>query len=295
MAWIKSEQALASHPKVHLLAKELGIGVPQVIGHLHLLWWWALDYADDGNLTRYRDFIPNASQWTGDEEYFIESLIKHNFIDVIDNKLIIHDWLDYTGALIETREKDAERKRQARARKSENSKNSQNRTSWETTDTNKLSGTSVGRPEDIPTPSNVEKTRLEKTRQEQTIEGNSKELQQIDTVKTDNKIVFKALCETLEYDTQGLTTTARGQLNKASKELAEVGATPHDIEVRAKNFALSFGWKPTPMALVKHWASMQQPQPKLSPKELNDLQSKMRRANELDNWADDNDNVIGKG
>ena len=32
MAWIKSEQALASHPKVHLLAKELGISVPQVIG-----------------------------------------------------------------------------------------------------------------------------------------------------------------------------------------------------------------------------------------------------------------------
>jgi hypothetical protein len=63
MAWIKSEQALASHPKVHLLAKDLGISVPQAVGHLHLLWWWALDYADDGDLTRYRDFIPSASQW----------------------------------------------------------------------------------------------------------------------------------------------------------------------------------------------------------------------------------------
>ena len=40
---------------------------------------------------------------------------------------------------------------------------------------------------------------------------------------------------------------------------------------------------------------MQQPQPKLSPKELNDLQTKMRRANELDNWVDDNDNESGKG
>ena len=286
MAWIKSEQALASHPKVHLLAKELGISVPQVIGHLHLLWWWALDYADDGNLTRYRDFIPNASQWVGDEEIYVTSLIKLGFIDVKDEQLYIHDWLDYTGALIETREKDAERKRQARARKSSNAKTSANRSEWET-NTNKPSGASVGRPEDVPTPSNVEKTRLEETILEQTIEGNSKELQQIDTVKTDNKVVFKALCETLQYDTQGLTTTARGQLNKASKELAEVGATPHDIEVRAKNFALSFGWKPTPMALVKHWASMQQPQPKLSPKELSDLQSNMRRANELETWADD--------
>ncbi len=288
MAWIKSEQALASHPKVHLLAKELGVSVPQVIGHLHLLWWWALDYADDGNLTRYRDFIPNASQWVGDEEIYISSLIKHEFIDVQNDKLYIHDWLDYTGALIETREKDAERKRQARARKSTNSKNSANRSEWETgTDITNPSDVSVGHPQDIPTPSAVEKTRLEKTRQDKTNSGNSKELQQIDNVKTDNKVVFKALCDTLQYDMQGLTATSRGQLNKASKELAEVGATPHDIDVRAKNFALSYGWKPTPMALVKHWASMSQPQPKLSPKELEKLQSNMRRANELDTWVED--------
>tara|TARA_Y100000004_G_scaffold10630_1_gene11571 strand:- start:3035 stop:3916 length:882 start_codon:yes stop_codon:yes gene_type:complete len=291
MAWIKSEQALASHPKVHLLAKTLGISVPQVIGHLHLLWWWALDYADNGDLTRYKDFIPNASQWDGDEKLYIDSLIEHGFIDVEGNKLIIHDWLDYTGALIETREKDAERKRLAR--QSKNAKNSANRTSWETTDTNKPSGVSVGRPEDVPSPSNVEKTRLEKTRQDKTNIGNSIELQQTEVVveKTDNKVIFSALCSVLEYDTNGLTTTARGQLNKASKELAEVGATPHDIEVRAKNFALSFGWKPTPMALVKHWASMIQPQPKLSPQELNQLQSNMRKANELDNWVKDDEEV----
>ena len=194
MAWIKSEQALASHPKVHLLAKTLGISVPQVIGHLHLLWWWALDYADNGDLTRYKDFIPNASQWDGDEKLYIDSLIEHGFIDVEGNKLIIHDWLDYTGALIETREKDAERKRLAR--QSKNAKNSANRTSWETTDTNKPSGVSVGRPEDVPSPSNVEKTRLEKTRQDKTNIGNSIELQQTEVVveKTDNKVIFSALC-----------------------------------------------------------------------------------------------------
>ena len=79
MAWIKSEQALASHPKVHLLAKELGVRCTTSYCHLHLLWWWALDYADDGNLTRYRYFIPNASQWVGDEEIYISSLIKHEF------------------------------------------------------------------------------------------------------------------------------------------------------------------------------------------------------------------------
>ena len=283
MAWIKSEQALASHPKVHLLAKDLGVSVPQSVGHLHLLWWWALDYADDGNLTRYRDFIPNASQWVGDEDLFITSLIKHNWIDEVDGKLVIHDWLDYTGALIETREKDAERKR--KYRQSKNAKTSQNRDSW--SDTTKPSGASAGHPEDIPTPSAVDKTRLEKTRLDKSI-SNSKELQQtVNDEKTNHKTVFSALCRVLEYDTNGLTTSSRGQLNKASKELAEVGATPHDIEVRAKNFALSFGWKPTPTALVKHWASMVTPQPKLSPDELNKLQTGLRTANSLTEWADD--------
>lgn len=291
MAWIKSEQALASHPKVHLLAKDLGINVPQAVGHLHLLWWWALDYADDGNLTRYRDFIPSASQWTGDEELFIESLIKHGWLDKKDSELFIHDWLDYTGALIETREKDAERKR--RYRQSKVAKTSANRDVWSESsenDTTRLEQASSGRPEDIPSPSDVDKTRLEKTRLDETNSGNSKELQQTNTTKVDNKVIFSALCSVLEYDTKGLTQSARGQLNKASKELAEVGATPHDIEVRAKNFALSFGWKPTPTALVKHWASMVRPQPKLSPEELSKLQTSMRTASALTDWADD-DNI----
>jgi len=286
MAWIKSEQALASHPKVHLLAKDLGISVPQAVGHLHLLWWWALDYADDGNLTRYRDFIPSSSQWSGDEELFITSLIKHNWIDEKGGELWIHDWLDYTGALIETREKDAERKR--KYRQSKNAKNSQNRDTW--SDTTKLEKASGGHPEDIPSPSAVEKTRLEKTRQDKSI-SNSKELQPtVSDEKTNHKTVFSALCKVLEYDTNGLTASSRGQLNKASKELAEVGATPHDIEVRARNFALSFGWKPTPIALVKHWASMSTPQPKLSPDELNKLQTSIRTASSLTDWVDD-DNI----
>ena len=123
MAWIKSEQALASHPKLHMLAEDLGITIPETVGHLHLLWWWALDYCQDGYLTKYKGFIPIASQWQGDKDLFINSLIKHNWLDEKeDGELVIHDWLDYTGGLILVREKDAERKRKART--SKNAKNS---------------------------------------------------------------------------------------------------------------------------------------------------------------------------
>ena len=70
MAWIKSEQALASHPKLHMLAEDLGVSVPQTVGHLHLLWWWALDYCQDGYLTKYKGFIPIAAQREGDTDKF---------------------------------------------------------------------------------------------------------------------------------------------------------------------------------------------------------------------------------
>ena len=37
MAWIKSEQALANHPKLKLLAKELKISEVEALGYLHLV------------------------------------------------------------------------------------------------------------------------------------------------------------------------------------------------------------------------------------------------------------------
>ena len=42
MAWIKSDQSLANHPKLILLARELQISKVEALGHLHLLWYWVL-------------------------------------------------------------------------------------------------------------------------------------------------------------------------------------------------------------------------------------------------------------
>ena len=88
MAWIKSEQALASHPKLHMLAEDLGITIPETVGHLHLLWWWALDYCQDGYLTKYRGFIPIASQWQGDKDLFINI---NSPSDLIEYKKLIRE------------------------------------------------------------------------------------------------------------------------------------------------------------------------------------------------------------
>ena len=51
--WLESHANLARHPKTRRLMKLLGWSLPDTIGNLHLLWWWALDFAPTGDLTPY--------------------------------------------------------------------------------------------------------------------------------------------------------------------------------------------------------------------------------------------------
>ena len=52
MAWIESHQALGRHPKLRRLARALNISHPTAVGDLHYLWWFAIDFAQDGSLGR---------------------------------------------------------------------------------------------------------------------------------------------------------------------------------------------------------------------------------------------------
>lgn len=113
MAWIESHQTLLKHPKVFRFARILGISKAEAIGRLHMLWWWSLDYAQDGDLSRYYpDEIAEASDWSEDPELLVTALIQSGFCD--DDPLRLHDWNDYAGKLIERREKNAERQRESR-------------------------------------------------------------------------------------------------------------------------------------------------------------------------------------
>jgi hypothetical protein len=317
MAWIKSEQALGQHPKLKLLANELEISIPECIGHLHLFWWWAVDYAEDGDITRYKDFVPFSAQWEGDPAKFTNALIKHGWIDEVDDKLVIHDWLEYTGALIEIRQKDAERKRESRKRIQANkfAKSNGDTREWtseaeiesdpekpiefEVVNLNKFDkNVSTGRPEDVHSLSDVDKTREDKTIQDKTTSNEVAVIDNSDLSFPDwevviedigerHKLIFKAICMALGYDMNQLTSMARGQLNKAVKELNDIDVDIKDIPIRAKNHLLNFGFKATPTSLAKHWASLEKVSPRLSPQELSKLQEKMKTASELDNWANE--------
>ena len=74
MAWIESHQELGRHPKTRRLMRQLGVSLPTAIGHLHCLWWWALDFAQEGEITKYdAEAIADAALWDGEPQMFLDA------------------------------------------------------------------------------------------------------------------------------------------------------------------------------------------------------------------------------
>lgn len=77
-----------------------------------MLWWWALDYAQKGQIIPPYDAndIADAVEWDGDPETVVNAFLDAGFLDQTDHTIIIHDWMEYAGRLIEKRENDRIRK-----------------------------------------------------------------------------------------------------------------------------------------------------------------------------------------
>ncbi len=137
MAWIKSFSEIGNHPKTRRLSRLLKIPAVHVTGHLHFFWHWCMDFAKDGDLSRYAaDDIADAVEWEGDPKAFLNSMIQCGFIDDIDGKLKVHDWDDYGGKYLLEKQRDAERKKKPSCAK-------QPKKSMENTDGNKTSNGNI--------------------------------------------------------------------------------------------------------------------------------------------------------
>lgn len=268
MAWIKSDQSLANHPKLILLARELGITKVKALGHLHLLWYWVLEYADDGEL-KYLDLLPDACEWEDDPQKFIEALIKYEFIDQIGEKYVIHDWLDYSGAFYEKKLYNRIKKQESREKIQEKQVHLDNLTSFDN-DLTKLDGQGL----------REDKIREDKIRVEESISG----LATQDEVSSNRDLVFETLAEVCGYDWKGvMTRDERGRLNKAVKQLKDIDATPEDIQLRAKNFVMAYGFHPQPQSITSMWTKLQTSQPKLTKNQLEQLQ---KNATQEGKWVE---------
>ena len=136
MAWIRVDQSLGNHRKTRHLARELGVERPTAIGHLVLLWSWALDNAPNGVLTGIdpQDIADAAGANRGSTTSsvsFLDALVTTGFVDKRGHgtgrrtHYQIHDWNEYAGKLLEERAANRERMRRARAglRNEENEEN----------------------------------------------------------------------------------------------------------------------------------------------------------------------------
>lgn len=152
MAWIEAHQGLAQHPKTKRMARMLGISTAEAIGHLFMLWWWAMDYAQDGDLSKYDEFdIADAAQWTGDAKTFLDAVKNcgpgdsSGFIDERDGGLFLHDWNVYAGRLFNMREQNRERQARHKEQKKNEAAREQRDGNADITDASRVSNALVTR------------------------------------------------------------------------------------------------------------------------------------------------------
>lgn len=257
MAWIESHQELGAHPKVRKMAIRLDVHRMQVVGHLHALWWWALDYADDGDLAHFTDEdVALGAEWDGDPAEFVAALRdcgpggRSGFVDP-DGSL--HDWHEYAGKLVERRRADAERKAAGRRKPVQETP----------------VGESEGSPEDTPKPvrrtsSGRDAERRKggvRTQPNPTREPNgSRQPKRPPKGAGPRELAFHAVLE----DLFGIPAdTDQGLRRKVVRSLMGAEAEPADLEVRAALWRDLFPPSPgrkgatlTPTALEKWWGQL---------------------------------------
>lgn len=116
MAWIELHQTIWSHRKTLMLADALDIQPLYAAAHMIHLWTWALDNAQDGDLTGLPPrVIAAGAGWAGDAAAFIDGAVAAGYIDRVGaGGMELHDWEDYAGLLMDQRRQNAERARRKR-------------------------------------------------------------------------------------------------------------------------------------------------------------------------------------
>jgi hypothetical protein len=103
--WIPSHAHLGDHPKLKRAARLAGVGLPQMIGHLHLLWWWTLKFAPDGDVTDFEVAdLADGAGWDGDASVLFTALLEcgpgqsAGFVEFVGERTVLHDWDEYGGS-----------------------------------------------------------------------------------------------------------------------------------------------------------------------------------------------------
>lgn len=90
MTDIRLDTRFQSHPKTKLLRRRLGAdGVLSLLA----LWCFAADERQDGVLVNMdADYIAIATDWAGDPQEFVDTLLSIRFLENINGVLTLHNW-----------------------------------------------------------------------------------------------------------------------------------------------------------------------------------------------------------
>ncbi len=264
MAYIESHQTLPRHPKTRKAARLLGVSVPTVIGHLHCLWYWAMDYAQDGDLSRYDSAeIADASMWDGDPDEYLGALERSGFVDATVGPpltYVLHEWMDYNGKHILKRKADAARKRADRLGLDvQVAQSSIDRDIHRTSSRHPADG--AGTVPNLNVPNH--------TKPDQSRDGAPQaDARSAPKPKSKQDELWDALVAEIGAPA---TQAERGKYNGALKQLRDINAKPSDIHVRCERYREEWpDVELTPMALVNNWSRFEQPrsngQPRAAPK-----------------------------
>ncbi|HAO34035.1 MAG TPA: hypothetical protein DCQ84_13935 [Candidatus Competibacteraceae bacterium] len=80
------------HPKTIKLERRLGI---QGVKALIKLWMWAALNKPEGDLGHDAEDIEIAAQWSGEPELFSKALVDLRWLDHIDGRYRLHDWIEH--------------------------------------------------------------------------------------------------------------------------------------------------------------------------------------------------------
>ena len=117
MAWIELHQNMPGHRRTRRVKSILQIDTPTAVGHMCLLWLWAIDNAGNGSIGgMLNQEIADVCEYKGDADAFVEALIQAGYLERTEDDLIIHDWADYCGKLMDRREKNRVRQQNYRER-----------------------------------------------------------------------------------------------------------------------------------------------------------------------------------
>lgn len=122
MVYIPLNENLLDHPKTQKACRRLGIAEVQLVGHLSALWLWCLSYAEDGDLSDYDpEEIAAGARWRDDPIAFVSALVEcgrkggAGFLESpTPGRLLVHDYDDYVGKLVDRRKANADRMRRGR-------------------------------------------------------------------------------------------------------------------------------------------------------------------------------------